>query len=109
MSGYIVKEPASELELTVEWRSGYLRRGEAVAEDYGWQVRPVTEDTRALRVVRQEICGTTSRAVFDAGVPGTIYLVTSRVVTTLDRVLERTILFRVLAQATDKGIPNGIE
>lgn len=97
MSGYIQKDPESELELSVEWRQGYLQRGESVGEDFGWYVRPVAGCERDLQVVRQDLAGTRSRAVFSGGVPGVIYLVTSRIKTSAGRMLERSIVFRVAA------------
>ncbi len=95
MSGYFVKDPESELELTVDWNRGYLQRYERILDDLGWAVRPVADVPAELQVVFQDVDGTTSRARFSGGIPGRIYMVTSRVETTAGRVLERTILFRV--------------
>lgn len=95
MSGYIVKDPDSELELTVDWNRGYLQRYERVSDDLGWTIRPVEADDGELSVVFQECLATTSKARFTGGVPGRIYMVSSRIETTAGRELERSILFRV--------------
>ena len=95
MSGYFVKDPDVEMELTVDWNRGYLQRYERVMDDLGWTVRPVEEVEGELRVLEQVVDGTCSRARFSGGVPGRIYMVASRVETTAGRVLERVILFRV--------------
>ena len=95
MSGYFVKDPDSELELGVDWNRGYLERGERVAADLGWRIRPVEDAPGELRVVFQECLATGSKARFAGGVPGRIYMVSSRIETTTGRELERTILFRV--------------
>lgn len=95
MSGYFLKEPDSELELSIDWSAGYLERCERVSDDLGWSIRPVEDVAGELRVVSQE-CGTvSSKATFEGGVPGRIYMVSSRIMTTLGRELERTLMFRV--------------
>ena len=79
MSGYFVKDPDSELELTVDWNRGYLERYERVSEDLGWRIRPVEDVAGELRVVFQDCLATTSKARFAGGVPGRIYMVSSRI------------------------------
>ncbi len=95
MSGYFLKDPDSELELSVDWRAGYLKRNERVSDDLGWTVRPVEDVPGELRVVLQECGATSSKATFEGGIPGRIYMVSSRIMTTLGRELERTLMFRV--------------
>ena len=95
MSGYFLKDPCSELELSIDWRTGYLKRDERVSDDLGWSIRPVEPDPEELKVSYQSCTGTTSKATFKGGVPGRIYLVSTKVRTTMDRVLERSIVFRV--------------
>ena len=101
MSGYFLKDPNSELELSVDWRAGYLKQGEGVSDDLGWTVRPVNDVPGELRVVRQECGATRSKATFEGGISGRIYMVSSRIRTTLGRELERTLMFRV----TERNFP----
>jgi hypothetical protein len=101
MSGYFLKDPNSELELSVDWRSGYLKRNEKVSDDLGWSIRPVEDVEGELRVVLQECEATGSKATFEGGIPGRIYMVSSRIMTTLGRELERTLMFRV----TERKLP----
>ncbi|MBL4872005.1 MAG: hypothetical protein JKY41_01095 [Rhodobacteraceae bacterium] len=95
MSGYFLKDPNSELELSVDWRAGYLQQGERVSDDLGWSIRPVEDVPDELRVVLQECGAARSTATFEGGIPGRIYMVSSRILTTLGRELERTLMFRV--------------
>ena len=54
MSGYFLKDPNSELELTVDWRAGYFKQGERVRDDLGWSIRPIENVPGELRVVLQQ-------------------------------------------------------
>jgi len=101
MSGYFLKDPNSELELSVDWRAGYLQQGERVSDDLGWSIRPVEDVPDELRVMLQECGATRSSATFAGGIPGRIYMVSSRIMTTLGRELERTLMFRV----TERKLP----
>ena len=101
MSGYFLKDPDSELELSVDWRAGYLQRDERVTDDLGWSIRPVENVSGELRVVLQECGAACSKATFADGIPGRIYMVSSRIKTTLGRELERTLMFRV----TERNLP----
>ena len=101
MSGYFLKDPNSELELCVEWRAGYLKQDERVSDDLGWSVRPVEDVPGELRIVSQECGAVSSKATFEGGIPGRIYMVSSRILTTLGRELERTLMFRV----TERNLP----
>ena len=95
MSGYFLKDADSELELSVDWRAGYLKQREWVSDDLGWTIRPVDDVPDELRIVMQECGAACSKATFEGGVPGRIYMVSSRILTTLGRELERTLMFRV--------------
>ncbi len=95
MSGYFVKNPDSELELLIDWRAGYLQRNEKVSGDLGWTIRLVEDVPGELKIAYQECTATTSKAVFTNGIPGQIYMVSSKIRTTQERVLERTLVFRV--------------
>ena len=101
MSGYFLKDPDSELELSIDWSAGYLARCERVGDDLGWSIRPVEDVPGELRVVFQECRVSNSKATFEGGVPGQIYMVSSRIKTTLGRELERTLMFRV----TERNLP----
>ena len=101
MSGYFLKDPSSELELSVDWRAGYLKKNEQVTEDLGWTIRPVSDAPGELRVVLQECEAASSKATFVGGVPGRIYMVSSRIMTSLGRELERSLMFRV----TERNLP----
>lgn len=101
MSGYFLKDPNSELELSVDWRAGYLKKNEHVSDDLGWSIRPVEDVSGELRIVLQDCGVASSRATFEGGIPGRIYMVSSRILTTLGRELERTLMFRV----TERKLP----
>ena len=95
MSGYFHKAPDSELALSINWQNGYLDRDELVVDDLGWSIRPVEDDPEELKVIYQECTTTLSKATFAGGIPTKIYMVSSKVRTTRDRELERSIVFRV--------------
>lgn len=100
MSGYFFKDPDSELELSIDWQNGSLRRFEKVCDDLGWSIRPL-EDPLELRVVHQECTPTMSKATFSGGVPGRMYIVTAYIRTSEGRQFERSIMFRV----TERNLP----
>ncbi len=95
MSGYFHKAPDSELALSIDWQNGYLKRSEEVVGDLGWTIRPVTMAEDELRIISQTHTATQSKATFAGGLPAKIYMISSKVRTTLDRELERSIVFRV--------------
>lgn len=101
MSGYFLKDPDSEMQLSVDWQAGYLQRCEHVTEDCGWSVRPVEDGADDLRVVVQDCGASISKATLEGGVPGRVYMVSSKVLTTLGRELERSLMFRV----TERNLP----
>ena len=101
MSGYFLKDPNSELEVSVDWLAGYLQRYERVRDDLGWSVRPVDVVPDELRVVSQECGSVSTKATFEGGIPGRIYMVSNRIRTTLGRELERTLMCRV----TERNLP----
>ena len=101
MSGYFLKNPSSELELSIDWLAGYLQQDEQVSDDLGWSIQPVEDAPEELRVLVQECCGAMSKATFVDGISGQIYMVASRVRTTLGRELERSFVFRV----TERNLP----
>ena len=101
MSGYFLKNPSSELELSIDWMTGYLQQDEQVKDDLGWSIQPVENAPEELRVLVQECCGAMSKATFVDGISGQIYMVASRVRTTLGRELERSFVFRV----TERNLP----
>ncbi len=100
MSGYFHKAPDSELTLSIEWQNGYLDRDEEITDDLGWTIRPVENDPEDLRVIYQEVTAKQSKATFAGGIPTRIYMVSSKVRTTRDRELERSIVFRVAERTT---------
>ena len=101
MSGYFLKDPSSELELSIDWLAGYLQQDEQVSDDLGWSIQPVEDAPEELRVLVQECSGVRSKATFVDGISGQIYMVASRVRTTLGRELERSFVFRV----TERNLP----
>ena len=101
MRGYFLKNPSSELELSIDWMAGYLQQDERVKDDLGWSIQPVEDAPEELRVLVQECCGAMSKATFVGGISGQIYMVASRVRTTLGRELERSFVFRV----TERNLP----
>ena len=89
------EDPNSELELSIDWMAGYLQIDEQVKDDLGWSIQPVEDAPEELRVLVQECCGAMSKATFVDGISGQIYMVVSRIRTTLGRELERSFVFRV--------------
>ncbi|MEM9011809.1 MAG: hypothetical protein AAGE18_11310 [Pseudomonadota bacterium] len=98
MSGYFLKDPASELDYAIDWSGGYLEPEEAVAEDLGWRIEPDDARPGALQIVASSLDGARSVAVLRDGTAGHSYRVAARVRTTQDRIVERSILVRVAAR-----------
>ncbi len=95
MSGYVLKPADAPVEFVMDWRRGYLAPGEKVLRDLGWSVQPAGREGAGLAVVEQAHDAARSWARFAGGAPGRVYMVTSRIRTTDDRVLGRAIVMRI--------------
>jgi hypothetical protein len=93
MSGYLLKPANREAAFTMDWREGYLAPGETVAADLGWSIQP--QAAGDLVVTEQHHDGARSWARFAGGVPGRVYMVAGRVLTSAGRALERAIVVRI--------------
>lgn len=95
MSGYVLKAAETPVAYLLDWRRGYLAPREQVLRDLGWTVQAVGREAPPLAVTEQSHDAHRSWAVFEGGAPGRVYMVTSRVRTSDDRVLSRAIVIRI--------------
>ena len=102
MSGLVQKSETGELDMQLSWRSGYLNADEAIADDLGWSVQPVSDAKTDLRVVFQDNDASKTRLRLEGGVAGQIYSLIGTVRTTGARLVERAILVRVHSQRNSK-------
>ncbi len=100
MSGYVLKPPDAPVTYLIDWRRGYLAPRERVLRDLGWSVRSGAVEAPPLVVRVQEHDAHRSWAVFEGGAPGRVYLVASRVRTSDDRVLSRSVVIRIASGET---------
>jgi hypothetical protein len=103
MSGYVLKPPDAPVTHLIDWRRGDLAPGERVLRDLGWSVRTGEGCAPSLVVRTQEHDSHRSWAVFEGGAPGRIYLVASRVRTSDDRVLCRSVVIRIASGERPAG------
>lgn len=96
MSGYLLKNASSELDLVLSWANGFLETGEVVEADLGWCILPV-ECEEDLKIEIQRFDCTASYAVVSGGVPGKVYMVSAHVRTSKGRDLERSTVMRIAA------------
>lgn len=95
MSGYVLKPADAPVVVVMDWRRGHLAPGEKALRDLGWSVQPAGGEDGGLAVVEQAHDAARSWARFAGGTPGRVYLVTSRIRTTDDRVLGRAVVLRI--------------
>ena len=105
MSGYLLKPADRDAAFMMDWRRGWLAPGETVAADLGWSIRPEATAAGGLVVTEQHHDVARSWAGFGGGVPGRVYLVAGRVMTSQGRTLERAIVLRIALgrRATGRG------
>jgi hypothetical protein len=103
MSGYLLKPADRDAAFTMDWRRGWLAPGETVAADLGWSIQPQGEGDVVVREQHHDAARTWAR--FAGGVPGRVYLVAGRVMTSQGRTLERAIVLRIALgrRATGRG------
>ncbi len=95
MSGYLLKPADRDAAFTMDWREGYLAPDETVAADLGWSIQTRSPAAGDLVVTEQHHDVTRSWARFTGGLPGRVYLVAGRVLTSTGRALERAIVLRI--------------
>lgn len=95
MSGYLLKPAGRDAAFTLDWRKGYLAPDETVAADLGWSVQPQDAAAGDVVVTEQHHDAARSSAHFAGGVPGRVYLVAARVLTSAGRTLERAVVLRI--------------
>ena len=88
MSGYILKPAGRDVTCVMDWQRGYLAAGERVTADLGWSVQPDSGEAAELAVVEQRNDIFRSWAKLVGGIRGRVYLVSNRVRTNDDRVLQ---------------------
>ena len=102
MSGYLLKPADREAAFTMDWARGYLAPDETVAADLGWSIQPEAA-AGDLVVTEQHHDVARTRARFQGGVPGRVYLIAGRVETSAGRTLERTIVLRIALGSRSSG------
>lgn len=95
MTGYYVKNPGSELDVTIDWAQQYLHPGETITSDLGWSVRPDFAASGGLAVLSNSSTANSTTARLAAGQPGDAYLVTSAIATSEGREIHRSVTVRV--------------
>jgi hypothetical protein len=103
MSGYLLKPADRDAAFTMDWRQGYLAPDETVVADLGWSVQPQASAAGDLVVTEQHHDVTRSWARFTGGLPGRVYLVAGRVMTSAGRTLERGIILRIALGSQGSG------
>lgn len=98
MSGYFIKGAGERQAYAVDWAARHLRDGEAVSADLGWAITPSTGAVGELAVASSELSGATTSVSLEAGVPGCVYVATSTVQTSLNRVLSHAVAVRISAE-----------
>ena len=94
MSGYVQKSADKAADCVVDWNQGYLEPGEAVEADLGWSLVPA-DGCGDARIEVQGVDARRSFAKVADGVPGRVYMLSARALTTMGRELERAIVLRV--------------
>jgi hypothetical protein len=102
MSGYLLKPADRDAAFTMDWGRGYLGSGETVAADLGWSIQP-RGAAGDLVVTEQHHDVARSWARFAGGVPGRVYLIAGRVLTSTGRTLERAIVLRIALGSREWG------
>jgi hypothetical protein len=95
MDEYYLKNPASELDYTVDWNVRFLAAGEQISSDLGWSVTPDDAAAGGLAVVSASSTETTTTAILGGGRPGDAYAVSSRIQTTDGREIRKSLTIRV--------------
>lgn len=95
MSGYFVKNPSSNLDYTFDWGFQLLEGGETISSDLGWTVDPDDSASGGLRIDSTIASATTTTANLTDGVAGNAYLVSSAILTSQGRRIERSLIVRV--------------
>lgn len=97
VSGYVLKAADAELTVALDWRQGYLDPAEMLSENLGWYVVPAGEVASDLTVAAQGLGDRRSWAAFSGGAQNSVYMVSARVRTDRNRILERAIVVRIAA------------
>ena len=93
MSGYLLKNANAVLDYSFDWDAGLFAPGEAISVDQGWTIVP---DEPGGLTVSSSSSGTTVTTVFlSGGESGAAYLVSSRVVTSQGREMQRSLTVRI--------------
>ncbi|MGD1925827.1 MAG: hypothetical protein ACFB03_16800 [Paracoccaceae bacterium] len=95
MSNYFVKNPASSLDYTFDWGFQFLDAGETIAADLGWRIEPDEAATGGLAIDSAALTATATTSVVSGGEPGKTYSISSRIRTSADREIERSLIVRV--------------
>jgi hypothetical protein len=95
MDEYHLKNPASELDYSIDWGAKVLRPGEQIGADLGWTVAPDDAGGGGLAVVSSSGTATTTTVVLGGGRPGEAYAVSSHIRTTDGREIRRSLTIRV--------------
>ncbi len=96
MSGYLLKQADADASYCLNWSDGYLQQGERVESDLGWLIHRVVRADE-LSIKTQLVKPTQSVVEVSGGVPGNVYMLSARVMTTAGRALERAIVLRIAA------------
>ena len=95
MSGYFLKNPGSTLDYSFDWGFQMLDGGEVIDTDLGWAVHPDTTVEGGLTIASSSSTPTTTTAILTGGRTGEAYLVSSRILTSQGREVQRSLTVRI--------------
>ncbi|MEM6438138.1 MAG: hypothetical protein AAF763_00360 [Pseudomonadota bacterium] len=95
MTVYVTKRPDETRDCAFEWTE--LKPAETLTEDLGWMIVPQSFEPDALTLTAAAQRAARSVATLTAGRAGRLYHVSNRVRTSLNRVLSRAVIVRVVS------------
>lgn len=98
MSGYFIKGPEEQSDYAVDWGINHLADGEVLISDLGWTITPNTAVPGELAAMGHSIAGNVTTITLGGGRAGVLYAVTSKVLTSDNRILTHTIALRVASE-----------
>lgn len=95
MNGYFVKNPGSVTDFTFDWTENALSSGETISADLGWIIHPAEAGPDALVVQSSSHTPTATTVVLAGGIPGHVYLASSRIRSSQGHEIERALTVRI--------------
>lgn len=93
MSVYL-KDPAANLDYSIDWAAGYLTEGQSVIAS-SWTILPDDAGGGGLTINAETMSGTLTSVTLAGGVPGRHYRVANRIILSNGTSDERSLVLRV--------------